>query len=312
MSLAKLGQLGLDGIRVRPEDLSLYQELQELDEEFGDPEDSSDVRVDLEVSPESDDEESALAEGGELSGDLVLEIDEDNVIEKSFSFDLPAVPGADDQTEIEEPELEVQEAVDTVQVESDPWKWNLSNAMQWAKDKLSNIPRHSGRDILGLERTIAYLKRVMKEFSKMTQMDYDDVLDISALEHMRNETMNGIKRLEERRDKIENSKKTKKADFQADLVKNAGNSQFTVNVPLFISGLARVVINSWVSAGHDMDRSIIKLSKKFDLTKRELFELTQLLMDMNYPVRRDRGFSFDEEIDTTSSDNFDWAANYPA
>ena len=38
----------------------------------------------------------------------------------------------------------------------------------------------------------------------------------------------------------------------------------------------------------------------------------QLLEDMNYTVRRDRGFLRDEEIDTTKSDNMDWAANYPA
>ena len=84
-----------------------------------------------------------------------------------------------------------------------------------------------------------------------------------------------------------------------------------VTVPLLISSIARTCINSMVSAGKDIEDVFDKLAKKYDLTSREEMETMQLLADMGYPMRRPRGYLRDEEIDTTSVDNFDWNANYP-
>ena len=53
------------------------------------------------------------------------------------------------------------------------------------------------------------------------------------------------------------------------------------------------------------------LKKEYDLTKREEFELQQLLYDMGYPIRRDRG-RLNEQLDQTKSDNFDYSAQYNA
>jgi hypothetical protein len=49
---------------------------------------------------------------------------------------------------------------------------------------------------------------------------------------------------------------------------------------------------------------------KYKLNDREQAQVMQLLADMGYPLRQDRGYLADEDVDTTSSDNFDWAANY--
>ena len=36
----------------------------------------------------------------------------------------------------------------------------------------------------------------------------------------------------------------------------------------------------------------------------------QYLADSGLPLREDRGYDYDEEVDVSSSDNFDWMANY--
>ena len=79
-----------------------------------------------------------------------------------------------------------------------------------------------------------------------------------------------------------------------------------------MAGLARLLINGHISAGHDIDTSFDKIAKKFKLTDREKFELCIVLGDMNFPVRRDRFYLPDEEIDTKSSDNMDWSSQHPA
>jgi hypothetical protein len=66
-----------------------------------------------------------------------------------------------------------------------------------------------------------------------------------------------------------------------------------------------------VSAGKDIEDVFDNLAKKYELTPREEMETMQLLADMGYPMRRPRGYHRDEEIDYTSTDNFDWQANYP-
>ncbi len=303
MSLVKVAQTDndLDGISV------------ELD--------NNDLRLDLEVMPENTEEEDFLFDGGELDGEINIEVGDEEVVHKEFSFTLPHVPGGEDQTEIEEPEeLEVEEPEDKIEVSNDPWKWNINSFMEWLQSKINNVPRHSGRDTTGLERAIAYLETLNKEISKAVRMDIDNVLDVDSIEKARDEIHNGIERLEERLDKIKSTKypsknkKKKSAEEESEgLVKEAQKAAtFQVNVSLFISHIARICINSMVSAGHDIEKVFQKLVKKYDLTKREQAEVMQLLQDMGYPVRRDRGFLLDEEIDPTSSDNFDWNANYPA
>lgn len=295
MSLAKKAQLDLDGVSVpvkAGDDKDVH--LLDVGEDLGDP---------MEFAT------------------LVLE-DEPEDHAQQLSFILPLVPGGEDQKEIvvEEPaELSVEETPENIEVSNDPKKWKLDNFMHWLHHKMNNIPKHSGHDTAGLERTISYLEFLDREISKAVRMDIDGILDVDVLEKARDELFNGIERCEERLDKIQsskypgNKKKKKKADEQPGLVKEAQKAAgFTVMVPLFISHIARVCINSMVSAGHDIEVTFGKLVKKYGLDKRDQAQVLQLLADMNYPVRRDRGFLLDEEVDPTSSDNMDWAANYPA
>ncbi len=299
MNLTKKAQFqDLDGISVsNPEELDevLFAADEEVDNLFLKEKKDEDTDAEIEILLQEGDEEP-----------------------ERFEFKLPAIPGADDQTEllVDPSDLEVEEE-EEVEVEQDPWKWTLETFVDWLQAKLANIPRHSGKDRSGIERAISYLKFLDGEASKATKQDIKGLLDCNAVEDYRDQMYDGIKRLEERLEQISqfkyNKGKKKKADEDTNLVKEASKaSSFVVSVPLFISHIARVCINSMVSGGHDIERTFKKLAEKYELDKREQAEVTQLLSDMGYSVFRDRGFTLDEEIDPRSSDNFDWAAQFSA
>lgn len=253
-----------------------------------------------------------------------LEISE--VAPKELIFVLDKVPGAMDQEEIEveEPqEIEVVEPEDVEVEEKNPWNWQSSGHgkfLEWLLGMISNVPKHSGRDTTGLEKAIAYFEAIDKEISKAMRTDFKNEIDSAKAEEARAEIESGLERLLERLEKVRStkykrhSKKVKKADVEYGLVKEAQKAThvggIVVTVPLFISRLARVCINGLVSAGHDIETTFDKLNKKYKLTNREQAELMQLIEDMGYQVRRDRGFELNEDIDTSSSDNYDWSANF--
>ena len=252
------------------------------------------------------------------SGQVSIQVGEDEPQEQEFDFVLPLVPGGDNQDPIEvEPEIKVEEPEeDLTETPKGPWEWTLPTFMSWLQDKMTNMPRHSGRDTAGLERVIAYMRQANKQISRAVQNDFDGTLDIKLVEKARDELLRGIERCEERLEALNSTKskkKSKKSETErSEIIKEASKSaRFLVVVPLFISGLGRILINAMVSNGKDIEDTFEYLSKKFDLTRREEFELMQLLSDMGYAMRRDRGLFRDEPFDATSEDNPELMANYP-
>src|SRR5574337_449926 len=79
-----------------------------------------------------------------------------------------------------------------------------------------------------------------------------------------------------------------------------------ITVPLLIARIARICVNGTVSAGHDLEDLYNRQVKKFGLNEREQAELMQLLFDMGYPLRQDRGFMPDDDLEVWDSDNMDW------
>lgn len=210
---------------------------------------------------------------------------------------------------------------DTSKKKNDKWDWASKGAtgfVAWIKDRVSSIPKHSGYDSAGLERAVAYLDKLDSEISKAMRLDLEGELDANKIEAVRSEIDEGISRLNERLDKVSKSKKAKrkgkKASQEFGLIKEAqkitGVQGIYVTVPLLISRIARVCINGMVSAGHDIEDIYSKQVDKYKLTPRERAETMQLLSDMGYPLRQDRGYLEDEDVDFSSSDNMDMAANY--
>lgn len=239
------------------------------------------------------------------------------------------LPGAPDGTpepqllEVSEDDSSKEDDKDNNDAKSkkpEKWDWSAKGAegfVAWVKERLSDVPKHSGYDTAGLERAVSYLDKLDGEISKAMRMDLDGELDANKVEEVRAKIDEGISRLEDRIDKVKSSKKKpkkKKAELDPSLVKEAqkitGVGGIIVTVPLLISRVARVCINGMVSGGHDIEDLFDRQVKKYKLSEREQAEVMQLLDDMGYALRRDRGYLADEGVDPASSDNFDWAANY--
>ena len=297
MSLAKKAQMDFDSVSVPVDFDDSYLSIEDDDSAYDDNY--------LEVIEVPDEEAAELA--------------------PAYVFELSAVPGGEFQDDIEAPsEIEVSD--EEIEVESDPWKWTIGNFLSWLQDKMSSIPRHSGRDSAGIERAIAYLEQLDREISRAVRSDLNNEIAIDAVEKARDEIHKGLDRLHDRLDKIMDAKypkrkgkgkgKKKKADEQGDgMVKEASKGAYygkiVVTVPILISGIARACVNSMVSAGKDIEDEFHKLAKQYNLDKREEFMLYQALSDMGYHVRRPRGTELDEEVDYTSTENTGWIANYP-
>lgn len=248
----------------------------------------------------------------------------------ALTFQLGPIPGSDapailevstddeeddkkkDKNDLAETETDME-----VKDPTDYRSYKPSEYPRWAHYMFDNIPRHSGRETTGIERCISYLKRFDADLSKAIASDYRGEADIAKMEEARRETYSAIERLEDALEQIKNTTyKKKKAVADNDLIKEGQKATHVggiiVTVPIFISRLARICINGQVSAGHDIEDLFGRLVKKYALDDRQQAELMQLLFDMGYPLRRDRGYNINELIDETSTDNFDWAANYPS
>jgi hypothetical protein len=248
--------------------------------------------------------------------------------------ELPGAPPGtkDPELEVHEEPIHAEEKEDANDAKKgkdgkgEKWDWSTHGPhgfVAWVKERLAAVPKHSGYDSAGLERAMAYMEKLDSGISKAMRMDLDEELDANKVEKVRAELDDGLSRLQARLDKVKESKKSsrkkKKASaeylidsdgFIKEAQKITGVQGVYVTVPLLISRIARVCVNGTVSAGHDIEDLYNRQVKKFKLNDREQAEVQQLLFDMGYPIRQDRGFMPDEDLEVSDSDNMDWAANY--
>ncbi len=288
-------------------------------------------------------DQAALADQAALSAPLeIIEVEplsggsEDSNIEVHEPVEIEIVvdelPGAPTGTKDPEPEptLEVSEEDNKVDdndakknKKNEKWDWESKGPhgfVTWIKERVTDVPSHSGYDSAGLERAMAYLDRLDNEISRAMRLDLDGQLDANKIEEVRAKIDDGIARLQGRLDKVKKTKKSnrkKKSEIEmASLVKEAqkitGVQGIYIVAPLLISRIARVCINGMVSAGHDIEYIYKQQIEKYKLNDREQAEVMQLLADMGYPLRQDRGYMPDEDMSFSSSDNFDFSASYKA
>ncbi len=240
--------------------------------------------------------------------------------------DLPgAPPGTHDPEPMEVVEEDNKEKPeddnDAKKKKDTKWDWEARGPhgfITWVKERCDDVPKHSGYDTAGLERAVSYLEKLDSEISKAMRMDLEGELDANQIEKVRAMIDNGVERLHDRLDKVKKHKKTsrkKKSQVEVDgLVKEAqkitGVQGVFVTVDLLTSRIARVCINGMVSAGHDIEDMFDRQVKYYGLNKREQAQVIQLLEDMGYPFRQDRGYMPEDDMRVEDSDNFDWAANY--
>jgi len=256
----------------------------------------------------------------ESKGEIVVLVEE-NEPEHEIVFELPEVPGGEDQNELE---LVVEEEPDQIEVSApDKWDWKslpVSKHIQWLKNMMDNPPSHSGVDVSGIERCISYFKELIRIASLMVRSDIKGELNVGLVEKAREEMHKAIDRLEERLERLNSNKfkKKKKADFENEegFVKEAQKAagvygRIMITVPLLESHVARVIINSVVSAGKDAEDIFEKLAKKYELTLREKVSVIQLLADSGFPIKH-REFDMDKDFDASSENNPDFIAQYYA
>jgi len=272
----------------------------------------------LETQPEIEDcleDKVVLLE--EPSSDLIIVID-----------DIPGAPKGTKLPQIEvveedeDKEKSSKDKNDLQQSELKPrgvWDWrglNPDEFLVWIKERLDAVPKHSGFDTAGLERAKSYLEKLDIEISSAMREDIDGKLDENKIEQIRNQIENGVNKIKDRIKEVKESKKSKKAEEQLEGIvkqsqKIAGVGKVLITVPLLISRIARVCINSVVSAGKDLKLVFDSQVEKYNLNDREQAELLQLLEDFGYPLHpMDRGYKYDEEYSRDSNKNYDWNQNF--
>lgn len=323
MTNAKTAQMAdLDGIYIDPDELDRYianipKNDDEISVDLDSVEDVGDLQVDITLAPESDEEELFLQSQPEVSGTIEVESDE-GYGEEDFNFSLPLVPGGADQSEIEEEEVEEEPTEvdeDELNAKDDPWKWTVPKFLKWLKGKLDGVPQHSGRDIAGIERAISYLERLLKECSKAAKQDHDNEIDVDKLEQARDQMYNGIENLEKRLDQIKSKKNPKKrkkkaSDEFAEMVKEGARPiDVQVNVSLFISHIARTVMEACIQQGRDAEDVFRYLVKKYDLDDREKVQVVRLLDDSQFGTYVDWGKYGDDFVEIDGDDGLTWSQN---
>lgn len=252
--------------------------------------------------------------------DEVLEIEEvEDGPKTEIVFTLNAIPGApkdlvvEDEEEVEEPEEEQSE----IEEEVDSWVWEKSHGtskfINWLKEMIEKVPAHSGTDTTGIERAMSYFERLNTEISKAMRKDYKNEIDAAKAEEARSMIEDGLKRLRDRLERL-HEKKFKKIKKKAGITKTADTSftgGMSVNIPYFISMIARICINATVSSGKDMSDIFSKLVDKYKLDNREQLQIVQLIKDMGYPLTIDRMKLEKDSFDPSDNDG-EFAANYLA
>jgi hypothetical protein len=239
----------------------------------------------------------------------------------------PGTPEPKDEDKLEVSDLpDFQEADENDAKKSkknEKWDWESHGPhgfISWIKVRIDDVPKHSGYDSAGLERAISYLERLDNEISRAMRLDLDGELDANKIETVRSKIDDGLSRLNDRLDKVKkqskNRRKKKTSFAEIDLsdsviIKEAqkitGVQGIYVTVPLLISRIARVCINGMVSAGHDIEDIYQDQVKKYALNDREQAEVMQLLSDMGYALRQDRGYMPDDKVEDKG---YDWSKNF--
>lgn len=249
-------------------------------------------------------------------GEVVEEDEVENGV-KEYVFKLQEVPGAESETDDEDEPVEEEKVVTETQKEIDDWNWEhhgVGKFLDWLEQRFKSIPAHSGKDTTGIERALAYFKRLDGEISRAMSKDYKREIDAAKAEEARSEIVNGMERLLDRLEKL-NSKKfkksKKKAELETELVKKASpvNGGQVTSVPYLISNIARACINAAIKSGKDIEDIFSKLAKEYSLDKREKFQVAMLIRDMGFPMLVDRVNYGEDIVPTTGPSEF--ITNYP-
>lgn len=290
--------------------------------------------------------------------DLVLIDQNDN----SLLVDEADVPMADESLLVEEdvedyaayvPGSDMEFVEEEEVVEEAPGDWandgNHAAFVDYVKDKMRKIPRHSGETISGCERAKAFLNKLDNEISKAMRSDFEGVIDEGEVDNLRKSINDMTERLEKQIKKLKANGKTAHMDVrlvaegscqecesevpmwhdtannrmvclhcEADanntderIEKTATTPVLNVYMTPFERAIVGILVNSKVSAGRNIEETYLKLKNKYNFNPREELSIQQLVADYGYPVFKDRGL-LNEPADPAAGDGIDFATQYHA
>lgn len=314
--------------------------------DFYDTQYTLDVNEDL-VSDETgtcytlDDDVDMLMEYPDVSvGEELLEPTEESFVVEDDAFDGAVdntIPGSTSQYVEDAPE------------EEKPKDWandkDPGSFLDYAKDKLTKIPKHSGETVHGCERAKSYIKSLLAELSKAMRSDYDSKIDEAEAEQLSQYCNDGIDRLNKQIKKLTGKKANLNVKLVSDghcdkcdshapmwqdiendrlvcmscenteagdkMVKEANTPVLNVYVSAFERAIVGTLINSTVSGGRNIEETYDKLKKKYAFTDREELAIQQLVADHGYPIIKDRGLIGEKE-DQATGNTVDFQTNYQA
>lgn len=177
------------------------------------------------------------------------------------------------------------------------------------------IPRHDGTSIIGAERAMNYLNNLNKQISEALKMDRDNELDAMALDKIRVNMMNNMMTLKNHikdlQKRVREDHKKRSSIENKDMVKEGSIPIPTLVMTPFERAVAGIIINSVISAGHPFEDVYEHLKDKYALTDKEELAIMQLVMDMGYPIFKDRGtYSSDKDGYDGPEQGLDFIKNY--
>lgn len=209
---------------------------------------------------------------------------------------------------------------DGLEVREKNWEEDKSHKqfIPYIQNKLTQIPRHSGRTIAGCERALAFLKGCDQEISQAMRSDLNGEIDEEEIEKIRKDIHNMMDRLQNRIDQLRKEANVQEVNFITDgdledrkLSKVAGTPVLNVYMTPFERAIVSTCINAKVSGGRNIEEVYGHLKNKYNFTPREELSFIQLIADHGYPIYTDRGL-INEPTDPASGDNVEWQTNYQA
>lgn len=274
----------------------------------------------------------------ELGNTLEVTEDDYNADDMEPSEPMVTIPGTDSEYVAYTKDDEVVEVRETNWADDK----DTGKFLDYLKDKISNIPRHSGNTIPGCERACAYIKSLDNEASQAMRKDFDGRIDELSLEDIRKQMKDMIDRLDNQIERLQKSAGEQKvqlitqgtcqkcktaatvwvdpttntetclkcgAEDGDSLQKTAGLPVMQVFMTPFERAIVGTIINAKVAGGRNIEEVYDRLKNKYNFTPREELAIQQLIADHGYPVYKDRGL-LNEPTDPASGDNVEWQTNY--
>ena len=248
--------------------------------------------------------------------------DESGEPEISSGRFIPGVENFVPESEAEDTEELEDEVIESSWVEDR----DTSKFIDYLRESYSGVPKHNGNSISGCERALVYLNGLNREVSEAVRKDTENNLDehLDEIEDFRVNIIQGMvalkTRIGELRKKIkeEGSQRKRSSDDSDELTKEgsiekiATTAQIQLVMTPFERAISGILINSVVSAGHPFEDVYDYLKDKFELTPREELAIIQVVMDMGYPIFKDRGIIGTDAKGDGKGHGIDFIKNYLA